>query len=85
MREAVHVSELLEIPTVVASTDLLGIFPASMGPLMTKRLGLQILPVPLELPTVPIYMVWHEARRHDTAHRWLRAVVEEELGRLVQR
>ena len=41
LRVAVHVSELLEIPTVVASTDLLGIFPSSMGPLMEKRLGLR--------------------------------------------
>ena len=84
MHEAVHVSELLEIPTVVASTDLLGIFPSSMGPLMEKRLGLQVLPIPLELPPMPIYMIWHETRRHDTAHRWLREVVVQELGRFAQ-
>jgi DNA-binding transcriptional LysR family regulator len=78
MRETVHVSELLEIPTVVASTDLLGIFPSSMGPLMEKRLGLQVLPIPLELPPMPIHMIWHETRRHDMAHRWLREVVVQE-------
>ena len=54
LRVAVHVSELLEIPTVVASTDLLGIFPSSMGPLMEKRLGLRVLPIPLQLPVVPV-------------------------------
>ena len=72
MHEAVRVSELLEIPTVVASTDLLGIFPASMGSLLEKRLGLRILAIPIELPTLPIYMIWHETRRNDAAHRWLR-------------
>jgi LysR family transcriptional regulator, transcriptional activator for leuABCD operon len=81
IREAVHVSELLEIPTLVAGTDLVGVFAASMGPLMEQRLGLQVLPLPLELPPLPIYMIWHETRRHDTAHRWLREVVAEELGR----
>jgi DNA-binding transcriptional LysR family regulator len=81
IREVVHVSELLEIPTLVASTDLVGVFAASMGPLMEQRLGLQVLLPPLELPPVPIYMIWHETRRHDTAHRWLREVVAEELGR----
>ena len=81
IRETVHVSELLEIPTLVASTDLVGIFPASMGPLMEQRLGLQVLPIPLELPSLPIYMIWHETRRHDPAHRWLREVVAEELSR----
>jgi DNA-binding transcriptional LysR family regulator len=84
IRETVHVSELLEIPTLVASTDLVGIFAASMGSLMEQRLGLQVLPLPLELPPVPIYMIWHEARRHDAAHRWLREVVEEELSRFGQ-
>ena len=85
MHETVHVSELLEIPTVVASTDLLGIFPSSMGPLMVERLGLKVLPIPLELPPVPIYMIWHETRRHDIAHSWLREVVLEELGRFAPR
>jgi DNA-binding transcriptional LysR family regulator len=81
MREPVHVSELLEIPAVVAGTDLVGVFAASMGLLMEERLGLQVLPIPLELPPIPIYMVWHETRRHDTAHSWLREVVVAELGR----
>ena len=52
----VRVSELLEIPAVVAGTDLLGIFPSSMAPLLQK-LGLQILAIPLELPPLPIYMI----------------------------
>jgi len=84
IHDAVHVSELLEIPTVVASTDLLGIFLSSMGPLMKKRLGLQVLPIPLDLPPMPIYMIWHETRRHDAAHRWLREIVVQELGHLAQ-
>ena len=79
--EAVRVSELLEIPTVVASTDLLGIFPKSMGPLMAKRLGLQVVPIPVALPMLPIYVVWHETRRSDGAHRWLREHVATELSR----
>ncbi len=79
--EEVRVSELLEIPTIVASTDLLGMFPKSMGPLMEKRLGLQILPMPIELPALPIYIIWHETRRNDAAHRWLRELVATKLSR----
>jgi DNA-binding transcriptional LysR family regulator len=79
--DAVRVSELLEIPTIVASTDLLGLMPLSMGPLMEQRLGLRVLAVPLELPTLPIYMLWHETRRNDATHLWLREVVVAQLGR----
>jgi DNA-binding transcriptional LysR family regulator len=80
--EAVRVSELLEIPMVVASTDLLGLMPLSMGPLIEERLGLQVLAIPLELPALPIYMIWHESRRSDAAHAWLREVVAKEVGRI---
>jgi LysR family transcriptional regulator, transcriptional activator for leuABCD operon len=79
IHEAVRVSELLEIPTLVASTDLLGFFPSSMGPIIEERLGLQVLPFPLELSPLPIYAIWHETRRHDAAHRWLREVLVVEL------
>ena len=80
MREAVHVSELLEIPAVVANTDLLGVFPSSMA-FLIEKLGLQVLPLPLEVPPLPIYMTWHESRRNDAGHRWLRRLVATELGR----
>ena len=76
----VRVSELLEIPTVVAGTDLLGIFPSSMAPLLQK-LGLRILAIPLELPPLPIYIIWHETRRNEAAHRWLRNFVVGEMSR----
>jgi DNA-binding transcriptional LysR family regulator len=82
--EVVQVSELLEIPTVVASTDLLGLMPSSMGPFMEARLGLHVLAIPLELPALPIYLIWHETRRNDAAHSWLREVVAAELGRIAK-
>jgi DNA-binding transcriptional LysR family regulator len=78
--EALRVSELLEIPTVVASTDLVGIFASSMGRLLERRLGLRVLAIPIQLPPLPIYMIWHKARRNDTAHRWLRELVRAKLG-----
>jgi LysR family transcriptional regulator, transcriptional activator for leuABCD operon len=84
IREAVRVSELLEIATVVASTDLLGVFPSSMTPLLAKRLRLRVLPMPVDLPALPIYMVWHETRRNDSAHRWLREVIEARFDRFAK-
>ena len=48
---------------------------------MKKQLRLQVLAIPVELPALPIYVIWHETRRKDTAHRWLRELVGSELGR----
>jgi DNA-binding transcriptional LysR family regulator len=84
VHEAVRVSDLLQIPTIVTCTDLLGPFSSNMGLLMEEQLRVQVVPIPLELPVVPIYMVWHETRRNDAAHRWLREVVVAQLSRFVQ-
>lgn len=81
LQETVRVSELLEIPAVVASTNLLGVFPLSMGQLMQERLGLQVFAFPIELASLPVYMVWHESRRQETAHRWLRDLVATQVAR----
>lgn len=84
VREAVRVSDVLQIPAIVTCTDLLGPFSSNMGLLMEKQLGIRVIPIPLELPVVPIYMVWHETRRNDAAHRWLREVVAAQLCRVAQ-
>lgn len=78
--EAVRISELLEIPTLVATTDLVGMFPLSMKQLLEERMGLQVIPFPLELAPVPIYIIWHESRRRDAAHTWLRELVAARLS-----
>ena len=82
-RDAQHLPQALrdfyklEVPE---ATDLLGIFPSSMAPLLQK-LGLRILAIPLELPPLPIYIIWHETRRNEAAHRWLRDFVVGEMSR----
>jgi DNA-binding transcriptional LysR family regulator len=81
LNEVVHVSELLEVPIIVATTDLLGLFPSSMASLVHNAIRLQVLEIPLDLPPMPIHLIWHEARRNDAAHRWLRELVAAELRR----
>lgn len=38
--------------------------------------GLAMAPVPLELPAMPMYMVWHLRHHSDPVHQWLRATLE---------
>jgi DNA-binding transcriptional LysR family regulator len=72
LREDLRVSEFLEVPTVVAATDYLGLMPASVQRFLGVALGLQFLDVLTNLTPVPIYLYWHESRRKDAGHRWLR-------------
>jgi len=79
LRAAVVVSEFLEVPTVVTSTDLLGVMPASTDGPLAARNGLRFLPLPQRLPLVPIYLIWHVAQRRDAGHQWLRELVTAEV------
>jgi DNA-binding transcriptional LysR family regulator len=81
LRIVLGVSEWLEVPTLVAMFDLLSIVPRSIVPIVTERLQLDAHPFPAKLSPVPIFAVWHESRRRDAAHRWLRALVAAELRR----
>lgn len=38
--------------------------------------GLASAEVPVETPTMPMYLVWHQRQQDDPVHRWLRAHVE---------
>lgn len=33
---------------------------------------LRVVPVPIELPTYDLAMIWHPLRESDSAHGWLR-------------
>ncbi|XXQ55254.1 hypothetical protein ACA040_003965 [Xenophilus aerolatus] len=41
-----------------------------------------MLPAPVDLGRFPVEMAWHLRRRHDPAHRWLRALVAEVAAEL---
>ncbi|MBX9698649.1 MAG: LysR family transcriptional regulator [Acetobacteraceae bacterium] len=76
------VSEFLEVPYVVAHTDLLGFIPRTMTQRAVRDFGLQLIPLPVASLPVPIWLIWHETRRADDGHRWLRGLVAETISTL---
>jgi DNA-binding transcriptional LysR family regulator len=38
-------------------------------------LRLQVLPFPLKMPTLDLYLYWHASADGDAASRWLRGLV----------
>ena len=81
LKTAFRVSEFLEVPAVVASTDLLGFMPKSIARQLRSMELLRLLPLPFELGAVPIVLTWHVGRRRDPGHMWLRRLVRQEVRR----
>ena len=76
-RIAVRVPSFLVAPMVVASSDLIGLLPRSMALHAARSLPLGLHDAPLPFGGVTLELAWHERHRHDPAHAWFRALVEE--------
>ena len=64
---------------IVKATDAITAVPEGICAPDMDALGLVALPHPLDLPGVPMIMNWHSRNNGDSAHRWLRTVVRDEL------
>jgi len=72
---ALRVADFLVAPLVVAESDLVLTVPERVARVFAPSHGLAVVEPPESLPTFTMWMVWHERRRHDPAHAWLRGVV----------
>jgi len=77
---AMTVSEALEVPAIVASTELVGAIFGSAARLISPALGLIEIRLPDDLGQIAIQAIWHESRRVDAGHVWLRQLVDAELA-----
>ncbi|CAG1769356.1 PCP degradation transcriptional activation protein [uncultured bacterium] len=66
------VPHFLSAPLIVAETDMILSLPYRIAEQFKKFIPLEIFPVPLELPTYDLCMVWHPLHDKDPAHCWLR-------------
>lgn len=73
------VSEYLEVPFVVSRTEYLGVLPKTMAHIAEKEFCMVVAPVPGPAIRIPIWLVWHEGRRRDAGHAWLRALLQRQM------
>jgi DNA-binding transcriptional LysR family regulator len=62
---------------IVVGSDLALTLPRRLGERFAASGGLEVLELPLALPTFGIHVVWHERRHHDPLHTWLRGLLGE--------
>ena len=71
------------LANVVAETDLVG----TLSKRLAKRLAHQSIvqrDLPLDVPKLKVALYWHERTHQSAAHRWLRTLLFEVVGRLRQ-
>jgi DNA-binding transcriptional LysR family regulator len=71
-RIALIVPHFLSAPFIVANTDMSLSLPERIAEKFVDLAPLRVLPVPFDLPSYDLVMVWHPLRENDPTHRWLR-------------
>jgi DNA-binding transcriptional LysR family regulator len=74
-RVALEVPSFLAGLSVVAHSDLLMNAPLELAREVAEDFAVSVRPAPLELPKVPLALLWHERYHADAAHRFAREVV----------
>lgn len=71
-RVAVVVPRYLEVPFLVATTDLCAILPQTVADVFVDLLPVMVVPPPMRLPKFRLRLVWHRRTDRDAGLRWLR-------------
>lgn len=76
------VPHFLSAPLIVAESDMILSLPYRLAAQFRKLVALKILPVPIELPSYELALIWHPLREKDPAHYWLREQIKA-IGRRI--
>ena len=79
---ALQVPGFQSMPIIVQNTDFVCTLPRRMAQAYAHHLRLKTLKTPLDLPSLPLYMVWSKSMDRDPAHQWLRNSIYELCRRL---
>ncbi|MRW83371.1 LysR family transcriptional regulator [Pseudoduganella sp. FT26W] len=60
---------------VVSQTDLALTMPDRLARIVNQQFNNQILPLPLTMPSLDVYLYWHANVDNDPANTWLRAQI----------
>lgn len=66
---------------VVAESDLVLTMTARYARLLGGGSGVRVLPMPLRMPALDLFLYWHDRVDGDPANRWLRGELVEALGK----
>lgn len=61
-----------QLPLYVECSDLVGITSKSIAGWISRHYDIRILSLPIPVPAIGSYLVWHRDRDSDATHRWFR-------------
>lgn len=70
---AIRVQQFLVAPDIIKNTDIVLFCTNSFA----KRNDLMYVPIPLDIPAMEYFLIWHISDDKDGAHIWMRSLIKE--------
>jgi DNA-binding transcriptional LysR family regulator len=74
------VPHFVAVGHILQSTDLLAIVPERFAQRCELPFGLQVSPLPVDLPEISIHLLWRTRLNKEPGNKWLRGVIGELFG-----
>jgi DNA-binding transcriptional LysR family regulator len=78
----IRVPSFLAIGPIVIGTNLIGVVPARMAPMLLNSWNLRTVNLPEVYAKTSLKALWHSRYAHDQVHQWLRTEVFKACARL---
>lgn len=70
--EYLRVPNALNMPWVIAATDMIGSIPSAIAKRCAEVYNVKIFPTPIPDLELPGYLMWHSSMDEDPGRKWLR-------------
>lgn len=74
---AFYVSDFNNAVELCRHTKLILTAPKRFAEQTSKKMGLKVIPLPVDVPALTYPLFWHENRDRDLAHSWLKQIIIE--------
>jgi LysR family nod box-dependent transcriptional activator len=78
----VRVASFLALGPIVAGTDMIGVVPGLLIPLLNSAWRLRTVILPADFAKLSLRALWHSRDDQDPAHKWLRGLVSDACAAL---
>lgn len=65
-----YVHSFTAMASVVSHTDTVGTMPITIAQTLSAAYQLKCFPLPLDIHTIPVWLLWPSALNSDSGHRW---------------
>lgn len=58
--------------SVISQCDMLLTMPNAYANILQQKMPVQVIPLPFEVPVLPVHMYWHKQAEQDPVNTWMR-------------